>query len=608
MNVPRLFRTLLAAALLALPLAAQSAFDPVDDDTDIFLANPSFNATRPNVLIFVDNTANWNTAFATEKAALVSVLNGLTDAYNVGIGMFVETGNPNDNVDGAYIRFGIRQMTATNKTALSGMVNALDQTGDKGNNATMSLAMGEMYRYFAGAASSSGFGKVKRDYAGNTVNNSAAASLPGNPFTSAASTTYVSPIADGCQKNFIIVISNGSFGDNSSSLATAQAHLSSLTGVSPPTTITIAPNGAQGNWSDEYANFMANSDCNPGIDGVQNVYTYALDVLPVTTGQGPNHTALMKSMAGVGKGKYYAITDTSSTTQLENALTSIFTEVQAVNSVFASTTLPVSVNVRGTNLNQVYIGVFRPSSTKSPRWLGNLKLYKLGVNTSTQTLFLADADGAAAENTSTGFISGSAKSFWTTNSTYWGFRDASQNGVGASSDAPDGDLVEKGGAAQQVRIKYPSSQATRNLYTCTNGTGLCAPGASLSGTLFATSNADVSGPALNAFTKYNVATLAVTSGTTVTLTLGAAPSPVWNVGDAIVISGASPNAFNGTFTLLSADNTTFTYTFDIGTAPGGDTARATAASHGLQSGDFVTVTGAAPAAFNVTDANVTRVS
>ena len=34
------------------------------------------------------------------------------------------------------------------------------------------------------------------------------------------------------------------------------------------------------------------------------------------------------------------------------------------------------MNVRGTNLNQVYIGVFRPDANKSPRWLGNLKLYQ----------------------------------------------------------------------------------------------------------------------------------------------------------------------------------------------------------------------------------------
>src|SRR5437868_10074897 len=51
---------------------------------------------------------------------------------------------------------------------------------------------------------SSGYGKVKRDYAGNTTYNAAAANLPGNPFTSATSTTYVSPITNPCQKNVVL--------------------------------------------------------------------------------------------------------------------------------------------------------------------------------------------------------------------------------------------------------------------------------------------------------------------------------------------------------------------------------------------------------------------
>ena len=55
---------MLAAALFSIP-AAMSAFDPVNDDTDIFLANPSIAAERPNVLIILDNTANWKPVAAT---------------------------------------------------------------------------------------------------------------------------------------------------------------------------------------------------------------------------------------------------------------------------------------------------------------------------------------------------------------------------------------------------------------------------------------------------------------------------------------------------------------------------------------------------------------
>ena len=136
-------------------------------------------------------------------------------------------------------------MTDTNKNALASTVNGLDQLGDKGNNATYSLAMDEMHRYFAGTASYSGYGKVKRDYAGNMVNNPSAAGLDGNPFTSDTSTTYHSPIVDEGQKNFIVVISNGPAGDNSSSLSIAQGHLAALVGKNPPDTLSTRPAGGR---------------------------------------------------------------------------------------------------------------------------------------------------------------------------------------------------------------------------------------------------------------------------------------------------------------------------------------------------------------------------
>jgi type IV pilus assembly protein PilY1 len=82
--------------------------------------------------------------------------NIVNDSYNVGLAMFVETGNPNNNTDGAYIRYGVRQMSGsptdatTNRGMLISAISALDQNGDKGNNATYSLARPEIFRYFAG--------------------------------------------------------------------------------------------------------------------------------------------------------------------------------------------------------------------------------------------------------------------------------------------------------------------------------------------------------------------------------------------------------------------------------------------------------------------------
>src|SRR6185503_1711024 len=139
--------------------------------------------------------------------------------------------------------------------------------------------------------------------------------------------------------------------------------------------------------------------------------------------------ALMKSAANLGGGKYCAARDAS---QLLKCILDIVNEVQAVNSVFVSASLPVSVNTQGTFLNQVYMGLFRPDGSGSPRWVGNVKEYK----------FIQDSlTGALAVNPSTGFISPTVSSFWTATSTYW---TNNQQGIPpTASDKPDGDVVQK---------------------------------------------------------------------------------------------------------------------------------------------------------------------
>ncbi|UCH49868.1 MAG: pilus assembly protein PilY [Betaproteobacteria bacterium] len=489
-----MFAVTFAGTLFAAASGSANAFDPVNDDTDLFLANPAYTVQRPNVLIFLDNTANWNLRFNNEMAALATVFNGLSDQYNVGLMMYTETGAGNGGPDGAYVRAAVRQMTATNATLMADLVTSFDQNGDKGNNATVSLAMHEIYTYFAGVTARAGI-KQKRDYAGNSIAGLTASNniyaLPDNALSSAGATQYDSPITDGCQRNILIFISNGAPNDNNSSLSTAEGLLVGLTGNNPPDTIAISPSGQQGNWADEYARFMATADVNASVAGDQHVTTYTIEVDPVTTGQGPATTALFKSMAVNGNGKYFAV-DGGDANNIVTAINQILDEVQAVNSVFASSTLPVSVNVRGTNLNQVYIGVFRPDTNKAPRWFGNLKMYKLGVDTATSALFLADANGDPAENPSTGFVAPTAESFWTQGSSFWGYRPASENGVGGDSDLPDGELVEKGGVAQQLRIDHATSQSTRNLYTCTAAAGgYCSSVDNLSSTEFKWSNSDI---------------------------------------------------------------------------------------------------------------------
>ncbi len=463
------FNSLLAAVLL-LGYSTLHA-----DDIDLFIDSPS-STELPNVLFVVDNTANWTGAFTNEIAALKNTFNGLpvnsdgSAKFNVGVMFAAETGGGNSSVAGGYVRAAIRPMTAANKAKYAAMFQSFDVTADKSNGGQSSLVMAEAYRYFSTGAAYAGNNKVKTDYTGNSSTNAAMQavySLPGNALSSKSASTYNSPITSGCSKNFIIYVSNGPSQDNVTVKTQATSMLTSAGGNT--TQISLSPSGSQDNVSDEWARFMKSSTL--------AVVIYTIDINPGSTGQGPGWTALLKSVSAVSSGKYTAVTSSiGAGQQISDAIGKALSEIQAVNTVFASVSLPVSVNTQGTYLDQVYVGMFRPDGSALPRWNGNLKQYKLGMING--SLKLADADDNSAINSNTGFITECARSYWTptTADNYWIFKP--QGGcippVGSpidyykNSNFPDGNIVEKGAQGSVLR-----SSITRTLKTCSSTFASC---------------------------------------------------------------------------------------------------------------------------------------
>lgn len=466
------------ALLLHLPVHAE--------DVDLFVGIPPSTTDVPNVLIILDNTANWNQPFTVEKAALVSVFNGLTlNKFRVGLMMFTETGGGNSGNDGAYVRAAIRLMDATNRPLYSAMINNFDQTADKSNGGKIAKSMEEAYLYFSGGTPHAGNNKVKTDYTGNTsgtASSNAIYGLTGNALSSKAGTTYTSPIVSGsCSRNYIIYISNGAAQDNSSDITQATGALATAGGNTAA--ISINPSGSQDNVADEWARYLKVSSMGIAI--------YTIDINKLTTGQGPGWTALLKSMAGQSGGKYFDVSSDVGT-QIQDALNDIFSEIQSVNSVFASVSLPVSVNTQGTYLNQVYVGMFRPDADQNPRWAGNLKQYKLGKISG--DLKLEDADSAAAINNQTGFISECARSFWTPSvvDSEWSAHpsgDCLRVVNSQVSNYPDGNVVEKGAQAYRLR-----ASSTRTATTCS----ATSAAACSSGGLLAFDNTNVTATMLGA--------------------------------------------------------------------------------------------------------------
>lgn len=496
-------RSLVASGFLAVSLLVPQG-PAVAEDIDLFVQPPGAASTGvPNVLLMVDNTANWNPMFTAEIDALVSTFNNLTTnpdgtaRFRVGVMFATETGQGNNNVTGGYVRAAIRPMTAANKALYAEMFRTLDNNRDQGNGGASSLSMAEAYLYFTGGTPYAGNRKAKTDFTGNDTsdfpNATSAASraamldiyqLTGNALASKNATQYISPIPDGyCGKNFIIYISNGANQESNSRSVDSEAIMVAAGGNTSE--IPISPSGSSRNPSDEWARFMYES---------LGVVTYTVDVDKILTGQGPGWTALLKSMASVSNGQYFDVSSSSGTSgaEIAEAVGTILSLIQSVNSVFASVSLPVSVNTEGTYLNQVYIGMFRPNANAFPLWAGNLKQYKLGVvGTALRTL---DADEASAINSNTGFIAECARSFWTptTADSYWAFRPQGGCLTVANSDAsnyPDGNVVEKGAQAYKLR-----STTTRTMQTC----AATSFGACTTLTNFATGNAAITQALLGA--------------------------------------------------------------------------------------------------------------
>jgi type IV pilus assembly protein PilY1 len=465
-----MFKTIRSACLVAFAVAASGL--SMAEDIDIFLTrSETIGATgKPNVMLLVDNTSNWarqaqawpdngGTQGAAELAAFKRILN--TDSakgLNVGLAGYTSL-----NGGGGYIRYGIRDMGVTaNKNALTGIldyilgdngktINAASEKVNSGSYET--AAMYEIYKYFRGETIFRGQPSNRNDPARNadTGNNNTSADAGATAFLqnnslgnwAISGSRYNKPTTvDGCSANVLIMVINNAqggipSGDQSYEGVSAGSALEPIQGVT------------ETSWTDEWARFLYQN----------GISVYILDAYNAQ--QNVSHSKVLQRAASVGGGKYYAV---KSQQQIELTLEKIFAEINARDSTFASAALPVSSSNRSQYLNQVFVGMFRPDPAAQPRWLGNLKKYKLGL-TASGGVDLLDARNQNAVNSRTGFLDQCAISAWTTHSgNFWAnttgleipestcsASDLLRLGGGLNSDLPDGPAVAKGGVAQVIR-------------------------------------------------------------------------------------------------------------------------------------------------------------
>ena len=523
-DLRRSFRILLV--LLIVGACASMARRAAADDIDLYMGASGSAANAPNIIFLVDNSPNWSRAAqhwpdsngiqgVAELNAISAVLSSFTTTMPMNVGLALLSsyagttdGGSTPGTGGGYIRFGVRDMTnAGNLNALQAILKGIsaDVTSPQEKLSGMaskdeSAAFYEIYKYLSGMAPFTG------PYGAFYAPQNGLVDVPGNtnPYTGASQLltsgfalqngVYQSPLnaLNPCARTYIIYIANNA--NNIGSLGQA-AYQPSIANASPAL---VATPGVD-TWLDEWTKFLfMNGVVVPSGNNNGSVVTYVLDAYDAQQNVGYSNSLI--SAAKMGGGKYFQV---GSQAAIISALSTILAEVQAVNSTFASASLPINATNRAQNENQVFIPMFRPDPNAAPRWMGNMKRYQL-INTSGGSTDLGDYSNPPIEvvNPLTGFPTACATSFATTDSgTYWsnvpenpaakGTCPSANTSYSPWSDAPDGPFVEKGGVAEVIRKGNNPPTTNTNPTWAVNRTIYTLPG--LSGTSLVPFNASTTG-------------------------------------------------------------------------------------------------------------------
>jgi len=281
-------------------------------------------------------------------------------------------------------------------------------------------------------------------------------------------TNYTSPITWRCQKNYIIIMTDGNSwsdqGDgNGTNIFTRDNYMDSrkIGDRDGDRADPGADNNGGTHWLDDVAKFLYDEDLiltgtdqgggsyNDNNFSPQRVVTYTIGFAT-----GTNDLLLKRTAdSNHGHGAYYSAENAQ---QLEAAFSSILGDILARNSNFVAPVVPVSKLNKVYSGSSLYLGLFFP--TESGIWNGNLKKY--GLSTAGGVW---DVNGDPAVDSS-GAIGASVSSLW--------------------ADVGDGPRVVEGGAGLQL-----IGQASRKFYTYKTGnTNKSLTDAS---NLFATTNANI---------------------------------------------------------------------------------------------------------------------
>lgn len=331
------------------------------------------------------------------KQAALNIVDSVTD-INMGMMRF------NGGSGGYAVKDFLDMSDSTNKQSMRNAINALPASG----STPLAETMYEAYRWFSGRSPKWG----TNPYQYNSDADSSVVS-GGN---------YKSPISDQCQANYIVYLTDGEPTSDSGS----DSSIRGLSGVGYCPASGSSSGTAGSTCLDEMAGFMFENDMDrtDTYEGKQNVITYTIgfDI----------DLELLQATANAGGGQYYTA---KGALALKSAFNNIISQIAETEDTFVAPAVTVNAFNNLQHRDELYYALFKPS--ESPRWVGNLKRYRIDGDGN-----IKDLDDKNAVDDGTGYFISSAKSWWL-------------NGT-----EPDGDVVALGGTSSEMK-----ASANRKMYT-----------------------------------------------------------------------------------------------------------------------------------------------
>ncbi|MEC4716429.1 PilC/PilY family type IV pilus protein [Cocleimonas sp. KMM 6895] len=259
---------------------------------------------------------------------------------------------------------------------------------------------------------------------------------------------YESPMKDGCQSSFMILMSDGKpeYSNGVNRDPYSYGRVKSLINKS---SCDITHGFRSGRCGADLTQYLATHDNQPNVNGDQFLHTY---VIGFSEGITPEASEYLQSLVTLEddpetakKEGYFSATNEA---ELADAFSQALDEIAEEARSQASPGYSVNVKSGLEHEDDIYIPVFDKSS--SSRWAGNLKKFKLDDVGDSRIIKGKDGNGGlTSAMTELGLFKDEAWDLWST------------------SAIPDGDVVQQGGTASLL-----TNPAIRKLYSNVSGNTL----------------------------------------------------------------------------------------------------------------------------------------